>query len=156
MKFLIIGFSFFLLFNSACVPHSRVVGTFGTEYGDTLRMVDDHSWKVELAEPDTVNHKQYKFTTGRWFKKRNKVELHVDAKSFGPYWECLPLKASWSRLRRNMECDKSGKDFVFKRVNYRRLRRTFKKEEKREVKREKKEQDEKMKRKLEDLEADEK
>jgi hypothetical protein len=153
MRFLTTSLILIVLLNCSCVPHSRVVGTFGTDYGDTLRMIDDQSWKVELAEPDTTNHKQFKFTTGRWYKKRNKVELHVDSKSYGDYWECLPLKASWCRLKRNMECDRSGKNYVFDRVNYRKLRRIAKKEAKREIKREKKEEDEKMKKKLQELEA---
>ncbi len=154
MRYIILLLGVFVL-AGACVPEKRVVGTYGTDYGDTIRVVEDHSWKIELAEPDTVDQKQFKFTTGRWYKKRNKLELHVDAKSMGPYWECLPLKVSWNRLRRSIECEGKGQNYVFKKVNYRKLRRIQKKEEKREKKREKQKEDEKMKRKLEELEAGE-
>ncbi len=142
-----------LLLAIGCVPTRKVIGVYGTDYGDTMRVVEDHSWKIELAEPDTTNHKQFKYTTGRWHKKRNKLELHVDSRSMGTFWECAPMKIGWGRLRRNMECDGKGKNYIFEKVNYRKLRRVARKETKREIKREKKEKDEKMKRKLEELEA---
>jgi hypothetical protein len=136
-----------------CVPERRVMGVYGTAYEDTIRLVYDHSWKVELAEPDTVDHKQFKYTTGRWHKKRNRIFLNVDSKSYGPYWECLPLKVSWSKLRRNIECDGKGKNYVFKKVNYRKLRRVARKEAKKEIRRQKEKEEEKMKRRMEELEA---
>ena len=151
MKF--IASAVIILLALGCVPTRKVIGVYGTDYGDTMRVVEDHSWRIELAEPDTVDHKQFKYTTGRWYKKRNKLELHVDARSMGTFWECVPMKIGWGRLRRNMECDGKGKNYIFEKINYRKLRRVARKEAKREVKREKKEQDEKMKRKMEELEA---
>lgn len=139
----------------SCVPERRVIGVFGTEYEDTIRLVEDHSWKIELAEPDTVDHKQFKYTTGRWHKKRNRIFLHADSKSHGPYWECLPLKVGWSKLRRSIECDDKGKNYVFKKVNYRKLRRIARKEAKKEIKLKKQKEEEKMKRRMEELEAGE-
>ena len=92
-----------LFFAARCVPERRVIGIFGTEYGDTMRVVDDHSWRIELEEPDTAGHKQFRYTTGRWHKKGNRLHLTVDSKSYGDYWECIPFRVGWSRLSRSMD-----------------------------------------------------
>src|SRR5690606_32962993 len=94
-----------------CIPQHGIIGTYGTAYEDTMRVVEDHSWRIELSEPDTTDHKQWKYTTGRWHKKWNRLHLTVDSRSYGPYWECKPFKIGWRRLSRSIECDGNGKSY---------------------------------------------
>lgn len=150
MRYIIIVLATFIA--AQCVPTRRMVGIYGTEYGDTMRVVDDHSWRIELEEPDTANNKQFKYTTGRWHKKRNRLHLTVDSKSYGDYWECIPFKVSWNKLRRNMECSGEGKNYVFHRVNYKKISRVARKEKKKEEKRKKEKEEQKLMERLEEAE----
>jgi hypothetical protein len=107
----------FLLLAACRVPTRFVRGVYKNNNGDTLKLKDDMNFRVEVLEPDTAVLKQFKITTGRWYRKRNKVWLHVDAVSMGEYWECVPMRISFNHLRRPVECSGKGDGMVFRKVH---------------------------------------
>lgn len=110
--------------SSCSVPRRWLVGVYYSDMGDSLRLNPNYSFKIEMMNPDSVTKKQLKFTSGRWYKKRNRVYFTVAAKVMGEYWQCVPMKASWHHLRRPVECDgERGPSMNFTKVHLKRKKR---------------------------------
>jgi hypothetical protein len=106
-----------LILAFACLPEKRVPGVYLNNFGDSLRMRTDHSFRVEVLNPDTAVLKQLKFPSGRWHKENRKVYLTVATKSMGDYWQCLPFKATYNHLKRPVGCtEEKSKSMHFKKV----------------------------------------
>jgi hypothetical protein len=128
-----------------CKSDKKLTGVYKTSEGDTLRLVEDHSFRIELMEPDTVQLHQFKISTGRWSVVKGKLQLTMDSRSMGQYWECQPFRIGWRRLRRPVQCEEKGEVMVFKKVKMKKTkkRNTEEEEEKKpKKKKKKKEKDE--------------
>ena len=114
----------FMLLCSCAVPKRWVVGVYYSDMGDSLRLNPNYSFRVEMMNPDSATKKQLKFTSGRWYKKRNKVHLTVAARAMGEYWQCRPLRVSWHHLRRPVECEgERGPSMDFRKVHLKKKRK---------------------------------
>jgi hypothetical protein len=108
----------------ACyVPKKWVVGVYYADTGDTLRINPNYAFRVEMLNPDSASQQQLKFTSGRWYKKRNKLHLTVAAKVMGEYWQCVPLMVGWRHLRRPADCNGGGPTIDFRKVHFKKLRK---------------------------------
>jgi hypothetical protein len=136
---------------SCSVPRRWLVGVYYSDMGDSLRLNPNYSFRIEMMNPDTVTKKQLKFSSGRWYKKRNKVFFSVAAKAMGEYWQCVPMKASWHHLRRPVDCegesaaaagsaDRRGPSMDFRKVHLKRKKHSAEGED-RERKKKKKGED---------------
>jgi hypothetical protein len=106
------------LIYAACKPlDKRISGVYKNSKGDTIRLMDNHNFRVELVEPDTVESQQFKFTTGRWNRIKKKVYFNEDSRSMGHYWECVPLHLGWKSLSRPEKCDKEDATVVYHKVH---------------------------------------
>jgi hypothetical protein len=140
----LICFIVFIVLISCKSREKRLVGVYKTSQGDTMRLVEDNSFRIELADPDTVQHKQFKIATGRWNLEGNKLKLHMDSRSMGTYWECQPFRTGWRRLRRPRECTEGGDKLVFKKTRVKKPKYDQEEDEEgtRRKKKKKKEKDE--------------
>ncbi len=121
---------------------TKVMGIYASVHGDTLNLVEDHSFRVELMYPDTADTNQFKITTGRWHREKRKIIFNVDSRSLGTYWECAPLKIRCRRLKRPMVCDESEDQLVFKKTSRKKIKKQYLRalKEEEELKKEKAEQ----------------
>lgn len=89
----------------ACrTSEKMLLGIYKSDLGDTLKIFDDHTFRAELKDPDTLDHYQVKYSGGRWNLDGNKLYLTPATKSMGNYWGCVPLKASINHLKRPGTC----------------------------------------------------
>ncbi len=106
---------FFLVAFTNCVRDKKLVGVYKTSNNDTLRLIEDHSFRIELTEPDTLLQ-QFKISTGRWSVQKRKLLFNMDSRSMGQYWECQPFKIGWRRLSRPTQCTEGGDRIVFRKI----------------------------------------
>jgi hypothetical protein len=131
MKLLTVIITLLGILNS-CVPEKLVTGIYSNHKGDSLKINDDNSFRIELAEPDTLELRQVKYYSGRWRKEGSKLYLTEAIKAMGGYFECVPMKTSLNTLKRQTSClDKHGGSLVFHKVLIKKTRekRSKKKEE---------------------------
>jgi hypothetical protein len=100
---------------AACrVPDRFLPGSYKTSEGDSLVLTEDHFFRVETENPDT-NIRLFRFSSGRWYRKRSRLYLTMDSKSMGEYWSCAPFRIRLHTLKRRDTCGHS-KDMVFNKV----------------------------------------
>jgi hypothetical protein len=100
---------------SNCVRDKKLVGVYKTSNDDTLKLIADHSFRIELTEPDTTLG-QFKIATGRWHTEKRKLKFNMDSRSMGQYWECQPFSTGWRRLSRPAQCSEGGDKIVFRKI----------------------------------------
>jgi hypothetical protein len=107
---LTVGFILLLLFTACRVPEHFVTGTYKSNFGDSLKIFEDHTFRAEIREPDTAILKQVRFSGGRWELEKGKLYLATATRDMGPYWGCVPLSVGFNHLSRPIECteNKSG------------------------------------------------
>src|SRR3954465_682208 len=105
-----------ILFTCCSVKDKKLIGVYKTSNDDTLKLIEDHSFRIELTEPDTVELHQFKIATGRWHVEKRHLKFNMDSRSMGQYWECQPLKIAWRRLSRPAQCEKGGSTIVFHKI----------------------------------------
>src|SRR5688572_117860 len=130
-----LGLAAFILLVPRCITRKMVAGVYYSDRGDTLRLNENSSWRVEVLEPDTVVLKQLKFTSGRWFKKKRKLHLTVAAKEMGEYWGCVPMQISFRHLKRPVDCEVEGRGIT---MNFHKVRVKKPKDPEKEKKKRKK------------------
>lgn len=123
-----------VLFLIGCrLPDRWVTGTYVNREGDTLKIKTTRSFRVEVMDPDTVEKKQLKFTSGRWHQEKRKLYLTIATESMGDYWSCVPMKVSLRHLKRPVECTEGkGKKMNFKKVHVKKKKKKDKKKKNKE------------------------
>jgi hypothetical protein len=136
-----LGMTALLTLIPGCISRKMVVGVYFSDRGDTLRLRDNISFRIEVLEPDTVVQKQLKFTSGRWYKKKRKLYLTVAAKEMGEYWGCVPMHITFNHLRRPVDCEVEGKGIT---MNFHKVRVKKPKDPEKEKKKRKKGKDDQV------------
>jgi hypothetical protein len=107
-----------LLFSACRLPDKWVTGVYINGAGDSLRIKTNYAFRAEMADPDTVEKRQMKYTSGRWHQEKGKLYLTVATESMSQYWGCVPMKVSIRHLKRPVECSEgNGKQMHFKKIH---------------------------------------
>lgn len=105
---LFVTFCLSILMIGCLVSEKNIKGTYKSNYGDTLKILDNYVFKAELKDPDTLELQQIKYSSGKWDLKKGKLYLTCATRDMGGYWGCVPLNAGPSHLSRPKDCNKGN------------------------------------------------
>jgi hypothetical protein len=105
-------------FVSCKVTEKTVIGTYESNYQETLTLNSNKTFGIEYEIHDTVLtiFRGTKKISGQWKLINNSVSLLVDDKKYD-YWECVNLGVKRKELTRPLHCSPTHRFKIFKKVN---------------------------------------